>query len=83
MTIYSCNASVNIDQQATMPLDEGSKKVIDELRSGKYQLEPDQFYEVWEMFDKTGTGKIKVEDVEDCVRRLLSCINIPSFSPYQ
>jgi len=66
-----------------MLLSEDSRSVINELRSGKYQLDISKFEEAWREYDSEGAGRIKVDDVDSCVRRILSAVNIPSFSPYQ
>ena len=66
-----------------MLLSEGSRSVVNELRSGKYQLELSKFEAVWSEFDSEGAGRIKVDDVDSCVRRILSAVNISSFTPYQ
>lgn len=66
--------------------------VINELRSGKYKLSSAEFEKVWTEFDisKYGassdckiSGKVKVDDTEDLVRRCLTNVNVKSFSPYQ
>ena len=66
-----------------MLLSEASISVINELRSGKYQLDISKFEEAWREYDMEGTGRIKVDDVDSCVRKILSAVNISSFTPYQ
>ena len=82
---FSMDSKNSIDSPAClrMALSEDSRGVINELRSGKYQLDISQFEEIWRQYDKEGSGRIKVDDADSCVRKILSAVNIPSFSPYQ
>ena len=58
-------------------------EVIDELRSETYSLEYANFKRTWLLYDEAETGKMSTDETENCVRKMLSDVQIESFSPYK